>query len=94
MSACFQGFRTAAGQQILDAQQRAMNGMSTEADLESLRRAAMIIYDQYLSDKVSIVSYYGIMIVRWDQWTWLSWVTLASNLNPLEPIYSHLCDIH
>lgn len=48
-----EGFRTAAGQQILDAQQRAMNGMSTEADLESLRRAAMIIYDQYLSDKAS-----------------------------------------
>lgn len=41
----------------MDAQQRAMNGMSTEADLESLRRAAMIIYDQYLSDKVLIVNY-------------------------------------
>lgn len=56
--AYLQGFRTAAGQQILDAQQRAMNGMSTEADLESLRRAAMIIYDQYLSDKVLIVNFY------------------------------------
>ena len=38
------------------AHQRAMNGVSTEADLESLRRAAMIIYDQYLSDKVSTIS--------------------------------------
>lgn len=34
-----------------------MNGMSTEADLESLRQAAMIIYDQYLSDKVLIVNF-------------------------------------
>lgn len=91
MSAFFQGFRTAAGQQILDAQQRAMNGMSTEADLESLRRAAMIIYDQYLSDKVSIVSYYGIMIVG-DQWTWSH--NPCPNLNPHEPIYIHLFDIH
>ncbi|XP_078321983.1 sorting nexin-13-like isoform X2 [Crassostrea virginica] len=48
-----EGFRTAAGQQIMAAHQRAMNGVSTEADLESLRRAAMIIYDQYLSDKAS-----------------------------------------
>ncbi|XP_061179851.1 sorting nexin-13-like isoform X2 [Saccostrea echinata] len=46
-----EGFRTAAGQQVMAAHQRAMNGVSTEADLESLRRAAMIIYDQYLSDK-------------------------------------------
>ncbi|XP_056008392.1 sorting nexin-13-like isoform X2 [Ostrea edulis] len=48
-----EGFRTAAGQQILAAHQRAMNGISTEVDLESLRRAAMIIHDQYLSDKAS-----------------------------------------
>ncbi|KAJ8313916.1 hypothetical protein KUTeg_008477 [Tegillarca granosa] len=47
------GFRAAAGQQIHEAQQRAMGGVGMEADLESLRRAAMIIYDQYLSDKAT-----------------------------------------
>ncbi|XP_052095486.1 sorting nexin-13-like isoform X1 [Mytilus californianus] len=48
-----EGFRAAAEQQIRAAQQRAMGGEATEADLESLRRAALIIHDQYLSEKAS-----------------------------------------
>ncbi|KAK3086098.1 hypothetical protein FSP39_013557 [Pinctada imbricata] len=48
-----EGFRAAAGQQISEAHQRALDGIGQEADLESLRRAAMIIHDQYLSDKAS-----------------------------------------
>ena len=49
-----QGFRAAAEQQITAARQRAMGGEATEADLESLRRAALIIHDQYLSEKVCV----------------------------------------
>jgi hypothetical protein len=49
-----QGFRAAAEQQITAARQRAMGGEATEADLESLRRAALIIHDQYLAEKVCV----------------------------------------
>ena len=59
-----QGFRAAAGQQISAAHQRAMDGVAQEADLESLRRAAMIIHDQYLSDKVKVTSLYESSISR------------------------------
>ncbi|XP_021363849.1 sorting nexin-13-like isoform X2 [Mizuhopecten yessoensis] len=48
-----EGFRAAAEQQISAAHQQAMGGTAIEADLESLRRAAMIIHDQYLSDKAT-----------------------------------------
>ncbi|XP_069111090.1 sorting nexin-13-like isoform X1 [Argopecten irradians] len=48
-----EGFRAAAEQQISAAHQQAMGGTALEADLESLRRAAMIIHDQYLSDKAT-----------------------------------------
>ena len=36
------------------ARQRAMGGEAIEADLESLRQAALIIHDQYLSEKVCV----------------------------------------
>ena len=43
-----QGFQAAAAQQMGNAPGDA------EPDLTALRRAAMIIYDQYLSDKVGV----------------------------------------
>ena len=45
---CLQGFRAAAEQQI-DAGKR----KDKTVDLESLRKAALIIFNQYLSEKVS-----------------------------------------
>ncbi|KAL5007185.1 hypothetical protein ScPMuIL_015991 [Solemya velum] len=48
-----EGFRTAAEQQISEAQQNHKNSGTFEPDLESLRQVATIIYDQYLSDKAS-----------------------------------------
>lgn len=43
-----QGFQAAAAQQLGNPPD------DTEPDMTALRRAAMIIYDQYLSDKVGI----------------------------------------
>ncbi|XP_071102568.1 sorting nexin-13-like isoform X1 [Haliotis cracherodii] len=49
-----EGFRAAAEQQIREAHKlKNENCKAAEPDLESLRRAAMIIYDQYLSEKAS-----------------------------------------
>lgn len=48
-----QGFRTAAEQQISELQKQTHDTITTaEPDLEPLRRAAKIIFDQYLSEKV------------------------------------------
>ncbi|GFO50365.1 sorting nexin-13-like, partial [Plakobranchus ocellatus] len=49
-----EGFRTAAEQQITEMQKLSQETITTtEPDLESLRRAAKIIFDQYLSEKAS-----------------------------------------
>ena len=49
------GFRTAAEQQITEMQKLSQDSdTNAEPDLESLRRAAKIIFDQYLSEKVSL----------------------------------------
>ncbi|XP_041367207.1 sorting nexin-13-like isoform X2 [Gigantopelta aegis] len=49
-----EGFRAAAEQQISEAHRLKNDSrISIEPDLESLRRAATIIFDQYLSDKAS-----------------------------------------
>ncbi|ESO99643.1 hypothetical protein LOTGIDRAFT_173652 [Lottia gigantea] len=48
-----EGFRTAAEQQISEALKSSSN-KTLEPDLQSLRRAAMIIYDQYLSEKATM----------------------------------------
>ena len=45
----FQGFRAAAEQQIEVGKR---NNTNSTVDLESLRKAAMIIFNQYLSEKV------------------------------------------
>ena len=53
-----QGFRTAAEQQITEKQKQFQDSKtSVEPDLESLRKLALIIYDQYLSDKVNVLSF-------------------------------------
>jgi len=50
-----EGFRTAAEQQITEKQKQFQDSKtSVEPDLESLRKLALIIYDQYLSDKASV----------------------------------------
>lgn len=55
---CCQGYRTAAEQQIVIAQEeKRKDAQALKPDLESLRRAASIIYDQYLSDKVHLFTY-------------------------------------
>ena len=43
----YQGFQAAASQQM-----KSVQDFNSEPDLTSLRRAALIIHDQYLSDKV------------------------------------------
>ncbi|GFR95029.1 sorting nexin-13 [Elysia marginata] len=49
-----EGFRTAAEQQISEMQKLSQDSLTTaEPDLESLRRAAKIIFDQYLAEKAS-----------------------------------------
>ena len=48
-----QGFRAAAEQQI-EAGKR--NDTNSGVDLESLRKAAMIIFNQYLSEKVRFLN--------------------------------------
>ncbi|KAK6165250.1 hypothetical protein SNE40_022210 [Patella caerulea] len=50
-----EGFRTAAEQQITEAHKsKQTSNKAVEPDLQSLRRAAMIIYDQYLGEKATI----------------------------------------
>ncbi|XP_036358438.1 sorting nexin-13 isoform X3 [Octopus sinensis] len=46
-----EGFRAAAEEQISAAHEQKLTEGANEPDLESLRRAAMIIYEQYLSEK-------------------------------------------
>ncbi|CAL1526462.1 unnamed protein product [Lymnaea stagnalis] len=49
-----EGFRAAAEQQISEMQKLTLSSVTAaEPDLESLRRAAKIIFDQYLSEKAS-----------------------------------------
>ncbi|XP_064614649.1 sorting nexin-13-like [Liolophura sinensis] len=49
-----EGYRTAAEQQIVIAQEeKKKDAQALKPDLESLRRLASIIYDQYLSDKAT-----------------------------------------
>ncbi|KAK3799540.1 hypothetical protein RRG08_052724 [Elysia crispata] len=49
-----EGFRTAAEQQITEMQKLSQDSVTAaEPDLESLRRAAKIIFDQYLAEKAS-----------------------------------------
>ncbi|XP_059170227.1 sorting nexin-13-like isoform X2 [Physella acuta] len=49
-----EGFRAAAEQQISEMQKLTLTSVTApEPDLESLRRAAKIIFDQYLSEKAS-----------------------------------------
>ncbi|XP_005089469.1 sorting nexin-13 isoform X2 [Aplysia californica] len=50
-----EGFRAAAEQQISEMQKQTQDSeTAVEPDLESLRKLAVIIYDQYLSDKASV----------------------------------------
>ena len=54
----FQGFKVSAEQQLSEYHLQKIsdpNGM--DMDLEMLREAALSIYDQYISDKVSVHTY-------------------------------------
>lgn len=48
-----EGFRAAAEEQISAAHEQKLSEGASEPDLESLRRAAMIIFEQYLSEKAT-----------------------------------------